>query len=218
MRKILLSVILICGCGKEGKVPQSAAVETKQEKPAAAVIEKKSEGVQMLGFDSAAFRKDEYSGDVIGGAHWNDRAGENFLVVSQKFSRTEDNTLQQIYGYLYRMVDGRRTLLWKIEDRAENWCDPGTGLASEVVVKDLDGDGIAENAFVYNVAGACDVSPVPYKLMLHSGATKYAIRGESTVTFTDTALGGTKEFDPAFKTAPAGFREFASELWDKAVR
>ena len=217
MRRILLAVILICGCAKESeKVPERPAAERKPETPSAGVVEKKS--VEMLPFDGAALGKDEYSGAIIGGAHWNDRAGENTLVVSQSMSKTENGTMQKIHGYLYRQGAGDRTLLWKIEDGAENWCDEGKGLASDIVVRDIDGDGIAENAFIYNIAGACDVSPIPYKLMLHSGATKYAIRGESRVDAGDTTLGGAKEFDPAFRTAPAGFRAFASKLWDEKVR
>jgi hypothetical protein len=108
--------------------------------------------------------------------------------------------------------------VWKVHDYAENPCDDGRGLVSRIEVLDLDGDGRAENAFVYNVAGPCDVSPVTYKLMLHSGAQKYAVRGTTRVDLGDgEPMGGDKRFDSTFATAPQEFRSFASSLWDRAV-
>jgi hypothetical protein len=86
------------------------------------------------------------------------------------------------------------------------------------MVEDIDADGIAENAFVYNIEGRCDVSPASHKLMLHSGGSKYAVRGTTRVFTGSDSVGGERNFDPAFDAAPEGFRRFASEIWSRYVR
>ncbi|MEP7220849.1 MAG: hypothetical protein ABI876_18130, partial [Bacteroidota bacterium] len=75
-----------------------------------------------------------------------------------------------------------------------------------------------QNLFVYNIAGACDVSPVQYKLMLHSGLRKFAVRGTTRVKPGGSlATGGEKKFDADFDSAPASYKQAASDLWDKIV-
>ena len=130
--------------------------------------------------------------------------------------------MQEIFGYHYTITPDTTRTLWTIRDFANNWCDEGAGLVSSVVVRDLNGDGIAENAFVYNVQGSCDVSPIPYKLMLHSNERKYAVRGNNKVMADmepgAEANGGEKNFDAAFDTAPPEFRALADSLWNATVK
>ncbi len=89
---------------------------------------------------------------------------------------------------------------------------------SPILVQDIDDDGVAENMFIYNVQGNCDVSPQTFKLMLHSGATKYAIRGTNTVKTGSVKVGGAKNLDDAFAQAPVLFKNAASAFWDKYVK
>jgi hypothetical protein len=171
--------------------------------------------VALRPFDSTTIPSDcRYRGSILAGSRWSDANGENLLIVSGRETVRDDATTQELFGYLY-LLDGDSTrLIWQIRDAADNYCDRGKGLVSGIATEDLDGDGVAENAFVYNLVGACDVSPIPYKLIMHSGATKLAVRGYGI----DVAgEGGDKAFDPAFDAAPKGFRAFASRFWDRYV-
>jgi hypothetical protein len=178
-------------------------------------------GVAMLPFDSTAARRLDHVGDLIGGAHWRDGNGENMLILSRRLTPSKEEgegQLEQLRGYHYLLTGDSTRLLWKIQDEADNWCDLGRGLVSPVEVRDLDGDGVAENAFIYNVWGSCDVSPIPYKLMLHSGEQKYAVRGTNRVFDGADSIGGEYKFDPAFDKAPEAFRQLAEEMWRNYVR
>lgn len=162
-----------------------------------------------------------YEGELIDGAKWIDNNGDNVLIVSGKAIRrgNSDVSTQQIFGYHYATKNGRTNLLWKIQDAAENKCGGGKILASPVYVQDINDDGVAETMFVYNAAGNCDrAAPAVYKLMLHSGAQKFAIRGTNAIKNGNAITGGEKIFDPAFDRAPAEFKSAASEFWDKYVK
>jgi hypothetical protein len=86
-------------------------------------------------------------------------------------------------------------------------------------IVDLDGDNIGESLFFYKLDDRCDVSPMPLKLMMHSGNTKLVIRGSIGV---DAGGGykvkGEKDFDAAFKNVPSKFKQYASDKWDKYVK
>ncbi|MDB5033772.1 MAG: hypothetical protein JWQ98_1013 [Chlorobi bacterium] len=219
---VFLAVALLAGCSKN-RVP-----DTKNVASGSAVRHDSARSTRNVGnsfrnlaFDKArAAREFKVTGKISGGAHWADANGENTLIISEESTRDKkqsDVTIQKIFGYLYAQQDSTR-LLWKMEDNAENYCDHGVGLASNIIVQDLDGDGVAENLFVYNIAGACDVSPVQYKLMLHSGSRKFAVRGNTHVKpGGTTVMGGEKKFDADFASAPASYKQAASDLWDKIV-
>jgi hypothetical protein len=222
----LVTIILLAGCtnrhdraARPDSFPQSVpSPATTGTTP----LQKRHGTVQRLPFDTAAVAKEyDHRGAIVGGARWIDSNGRNTLIISQELAPsglTEDAIMQRIYGYLYVQRDAPPKLLWKIQDQAENACDRGEGLVSDVIVEDLDSDGVAEDLFVYNVAGNCDVSPIAFKLMLHSGATKYAVRGTAAVFDGQDTVGGERHFDPAFDAAPPAFRRAAMRLWEKEVR
>jgi hypothetical protein len=176
IRLLLFSTIcatLLVGCND--KAQEHSATDTLHGASAAAAPVSATDsqsssapapGVAMLPFDTVAARALDHVGDIIGGAHWSDRNGENMLIVSRRYTPSKgdgDGQIEELRGYHYVISADSTRLLWKIQDEADNWCDLGYGLVSPVEVRDLDGDGVAENAFVYNVWGSCDVSPIPYK-------------------------------------------------------
>lgn len=236
----LMVLSLILGFVSFGCAHNQTAVATTDAKPAQsgaganAVTEAKNEPsvteTEIKG-DGAKFKKLVFSaknlpkaaafeGKILGGAKWLDNNGENVLIVSQKDSPAKENdaNIQQIFGYLYATKNGETKQLWKIQDSNENPCDSGRGLVSPVEAADIDGDGVAENMFVYNVVGNCDVSPATYKLMMHSGEKKLAIRGTNGVDAPGMKIKGEKNFDSAFDSAPAAFRQTASQFWNKHVK
>ena len=151
---------------------------------------------------------------------YTDTLGQHLLVLTEvpEFHPSgQDPDLRdaELYGYEFLQSGGRWTEVWKIQDFVR--ACPNDLLAQHVRgsadVTDLDGDGYAENAFVYRVACRGDVSPATQKLMMHEGATKYALRGEAKLTLPDGSYGGTCTPDPAFSGAPAAFLEHAREIW-----
>lgn len=218
----LLSLALLAACGeKKGSAPApgdsgratAPATPAPEQKPAPAAAK-----LEKLPFDKSALPgKCSYTGKVKDGAHWRDANGENWLVVSEQLSPTAEGKKQELFGYLWTVKGDSVQQLWKIQDMAENMCDEGKGLASDIMVDDVDNDGVAENAFVYNVQGNCDVSPTEYKLMFHSGQTKHAIRGASS----SNPGGGydTKRATNAdFGNAPDSWKKWAMALWDRTVK
>lgn len=201
---------------------RSSADEPKPPTPAAPVA------VRELPFKRSELPKEfGDTREILGGARWIDAGGDNVIVITGRTvpvqtldpSRDDEAQRQEIAGYCYVTRDGATQLAWKIADFAENPCDAGQGLMSDIVVKDVDGDGIAESAFVYNVVGSCDVSPIPMKLLMHSGRTKYAVRGTKRVSIGNGEFaGGEFTYDPAFDAAPPSYREFAAELWKQHSR
>lgn len=178
--------------------------------------------IQILPFDRKEAEAFAYQGSLKDGAKWRDKNGINLLLVTEaeeKKQGEEDTRIQRLWAYQYVTKAGRDSLYWSIKDFAENWCDEGKGLASPIVVKDLDRNGIGENAFLYNVQGSCDVSPIPYKLMMHAGSAKYVIRGTNDVPIGEGKYQkGEKIFDAAFNTAPKSYKTFASQMWDQYMK
>lgn|GEM_PF-3117376 len=210
-------------CGKDANAPRiTDSVAQQPDPPPAPAKAQAAQDISMLEFSPTTLPEEyRYTGDIVGGARWRDGNGENTLIVSHTFSRPkpdgEEERREEIFGYLYLNKADSARLLWKIQDNAGNYCDNGEGLVSKIKVADVDGDGIAENAFIYNIQGTCDVSPRPFKLMMHSGEKKFAIRGTNTVNPGGGREGGEKTFDATFEGAPKGFSEFASKLWDDTL-
>jgi len=230
----LLIVVVGCRIGGRSSNPEAGG-ETPSETPTAGSAdvtgrkkdeEKTPEKTESTGntFQKLEFSKEsaarryEFAGNIVAGAHWVDSLGDNTIIVTEsKIVRGTDDTEHLIFGYHYIIYkDGSTDLLWKIQDNARNYCDQGKGLTSPIDVRDLDGDGVGESMFVYNIAGGCDVSPIPYKLMMHSGAKKLAIRGTNSVEVPDYRQRGEKNFD-GFDSEPPVFREAASSFWDRYV-
>lgn len=167
-------------------------------------------------------------GTVAGGAKWTDKNGINVIVVvtniedvPKDVAKDSDDTKRfTLSAFHFTTKDGKTQQLWKTLDFSDNPCDQGHGLVSEVYVEDLDNNGIAENGFVYNVEGSCDVSPITYKVMMHSDVTKYVVRGTSKVVISadGETVGGDVKADDVFDMgSPADFKIWAMDLWTKHV-
>jgi hypothetical protein len=164
----------------------------------------------------------EYKGKILDGASWTDKNGDNILIITQTEVRTisADESEQYLYAYHYVNHEDGYTLLWSITDFVRSYCDVNCDyLPGTLEITDIDKDGIAESLFLYKLDDRCDVSPIPIKLMMHSGGKKLVIRGSIGV---DVGGGqrveGEKHIDAAFKTSPPAFKDYASEKWDKFVK
>ena len=239
---IFLAVFLIfCSCSKHDE--KTAGSDIKKDSTPATIQnndnlpgspaknnDKKSDindnnkgAVIKLKFDKNNIPSDcKFKGRIVDGARWKDKNGENILIITQTDVKrvNQDVRNQYIYGYMYTAGNDKWKQLWNITDFVESYCDveakyiPGT-----LELSDLDGDGIAENLFIYKLDGRCDVSPIPIKLMMHSGDKKLVIRGDTNVDFGNgQKFGGKKTFDDAFDSVPSSFKEYASKKWDNFMK
>lgn len=186
--------------------------------------------IQMLAFDQSALPKEiHYKGEVVAGARWLDKNGENLLLLCetgplkslrQEFGEDDAKTAH-LYGYHYVKDRNRYTLLWKLYDYME-FCRfdlEAAFLPNSLTITDLNKNGVAESTFLYRLGCRSDVSPVQLKLIMHEGKEKYALRGETLVPTADPnqKLGGQKTIDPAFGRAPRVFLDHALQQWNAFV-
>ncbi len=233
-------LLLFCSCSKQSdKSTESKKIDTvdstpvKMESQSGNSAKGKDEvsnttDIKDNSFSKLPFDKNDipsdciYKGKIIEGGRWKDKNGENILLISQTEVKrvNQDVRNQYLYAYLYILSSTKWNLSWNITDYVESYCDveakyiPGT-----LDITDIDNDGIAENAFIYKLDGRCDVSPIPIKLMMHSGDKKLVIRGDTRVDIGNgEKAGGKKTFDDAFNSVPVSYKEYASKKWDNFIK
>ena len=161
-----------------------------------------------------------YKGKLEIAKEWNDKLGDNLLLISIYDDYKNGN--QIMYGYLY--VNGY--LVWDIKDwTAVDYYDNGAGevIIEKVEITDLDSDNISEATIVYMLQStATDCCyPEKVKLIMHENDVKYAIRGSTAVKEIDDEHieGGEKEMygKDSFAKAPKIIINYASKLFDQVV-
>jgi hypothetical protein len=160
-------------------------------------------------------------GTVEAGRRWRDENGENFLLLTRtREVWTGDVRAREIHAYHYVRAGTGYRLLWHTTDFVRD-CDVDITLAyapGSLRITDVDADGVAESSFVYALACHGGVDPSDLKLILHEGATKYAIRG--TADLRDLAPdypAPEMRPDAALARVPA-LRAFAEGQWRRFVR
>ncbi len=179
--------------------------------------------IKMLPFKNELIARQLYTGKIVQGKRWKDKAGENIVILTVneiKYDAAkpgdmgEEDGKTELLAWHFTM-GAVPQLLWKTNDHV-GWC--GVDVVAEfcknsLSVTDLDKDGLAETCFVYLLACKGDVSPSTKKLILHEGAAKYAIRGSETLIFKGSKEGGDKTPDKAFSEAPPSFLKYALKQW-----
>jgi hypothetical protein len=187
--------------------------------------------IQILAFAPKALPQEiRYQGEVVAGARWLDKNGENLLLLcetgpvkSPVSPKSRENPYDEagmtagLHAYHYVKVKEQYALLWKLYDSVKI-CPfdlEAAFLPNSLTITDLDDNGIAESTFLYKLGCRSDVSPVRLKLIMHEGREKYAIRGRTVVptTVPEKKLGGEKSINPAFRRAPKVFLDHALRQW-----
>lgn len=152
-------------------------------------------------------------GEFQSGIKFTDKNGTNYLLFSKKAQL--QSAMLFVEDWVVPAKGAPRNLL-PVRDLVET-CEMGGVTArfhdAARSVTDLDGDGIAEVTFAYELSCRSDVSPGTYKLLLLENGTKYILRGETTVDPGDGIMGGTFTAEPTPSKWPAGFLRHATELW-----
>lgn len=177
--------------------------------------------------------RDVPAGVSIAGAfkaarRWTDRNGENLLILTRS-ADVGDSTLvrsggeviwsSEIHGYHFVGRGAGYRLLWQTIDFVRE-CPYDIFLdyaAGSLQVTDADRDGVAETTYVYNVDCMSDLSPAKMKLILHEGATKYAIRGTQDLRAVSADYPApAMQVDPSLASRPL-LRAFAVAQWQRFV-
>jgi hypothetical protein len=154
----------------------------------------------------------EYEGEVLSKKVWKDTNGENVVLFAKNESEIN------VYHYLVKPEEPK--LLRKVYDVVEN-CEWDTVLEfveQSITVTDLDKNDIGEITFAYRIACISDVSPKELKLLVLENGDKYIIRGETVINLGSEEMGGDKNIDPSFESAPKEFLLHADEVWSKVVK
>ena len=233
---IAITVMTLFSCGllkKKTSEDKSRAVEEKKTEQSNSVnkdsdVERKPAAiteVEMLVFDKSNLPPAiKYDGNVVTGKRWNDKNGENILILTKtnlkekkvRKSGYEETDLEcELYGYHYVSSGGSYSLLWKIQDFVkECWFDLTLDfIPGSLSITDLNEDGIAESTFLYKMSCRSDVSPSELKLMMHENDVKYALRGEMLIKMEGFTAGGNYKVDKSFDSAPDGFLDYAKSQW-----
>ncbi|MBN2891707.1 MAG: hypothetical protein JXL97_07560 [Bacteroidales bacterium] len=177
-----------------------------------------------LSFSESEISNDLYTGNIIDGKKWQDKAGINYLVLSEKTTtkaqqNSNDMKSYEIHGYHYIDNDGKFELIREVKD-FQNDCDLilDCGLCeNSLEITDLDGDNYGEATFMYYLYCAMDLSPSTVKLMLLENGEKYPIRGESYVNYGPEGMGGAINLGTEFTNAPSEFKDFATNKWNSII-
>lgn len=227
----LLTLLALTACD-DGPAVREPAADAPDPTPsaAAALTRAPVAPIEILAFDSVMARGLEHRGTMVEGRRWRDSLGEHVMILTQTgafpsatpTAPGEDPLRDaEIYAYDYlRRGDGWE-LLWRTTDFQRDCVfDLFAGFVpSSVSVTDVDADGLAEATFLYTLACRSDVSPATRKLIMHEGATKYAIRGTTDVSrMVGAEYGrGTREIDPSFESAAPAVRAYAVREWERFV-
>lgn len=152
-----------------------------------------------------------YKGTPVEAASWTDANGDNLVIITEV-----DGSNKELYGYHFIMDGNSGEELWMIQDFVKD-CEFDSYLnfvPQSLSITDLDGDGIGESTFLYRMTCTSDVSPFDLKLMMHESDNKYAIRG-TTLTM---GYGGEYKVDASFNNAPAEFKDYAIQMWQRHKR
>jgi hypothetical protein len=170
----------------------------------------------------------DYEGNLVAARLWEDGQGTNYLLLTRTPDIREPGLSEwgeamysaRLYGYHYRQQDGGFELLRRITDFVME-CDADLTVAhipASIAITDLDGDGLSEVTFLYEMNCTSDVSPLTLKLMMLEDGEKYAIRGTSIVGIGGgRQIGGEKGLGEEFASAPVALQDFASTHWDRFV-
>ncbi len=225
---LLVTAVIFTSCGKKDDVKttdsqkKDSTTQTKTETTTKTDTTGKNNsagGIKNISYEPGKLPASvKYEGKIVAGARWEDKNGQNVLIVCETEIRSKgDERSKELFAYQYIINGEDAKMLWKVNDFVKD-CPLDLSLSlipGSVTVTDINKDGIAENTFLYRMSCKGDVSPDDMKLIMHEGENKYAIRGERILLMDGKKYGGTMNTDPSFNKAPSGFFAYAREEWKK---
>jgi len=147
-----------------------------------------------------------YIGALLEAREFKDALGLHYYVATDVRTDKTDS----LFVRRYTKTAAGFVLDWQIRD----FSPYGITYETWLKIKDIDGDGVYETAFVYRVEG--DVVAhglMREKLILHYKNKKYAIRNTAHYGVDDDKA----TMDKSFDTLPKSVKAFVINMWNKEV-
>lgn len=137
-----------------------------------------------------------------------DASGEHVLMASRQASPDPQFAMQLSFVKHTRTPSG-----WKKDWQARDFLvtPPGASMPEIMLIKDVDGDSLADVFIAYTLPGQ-DKATDEGKLLVFYKDKKYAIRGAIARTPDDF---GSRKISPNFLSLPPVVQAQALQLWDK---
>jgi hypothetical protein len=158
-------------------------------------------------------------GVVHAGMRFTDKNGSNVVLLVHQVEGGDMNN-RRLWIYHYVEASGKRRVLRTVRDQEENCeLDNVAGFVDgSLAVTDLDGDGLGEIAFAYDLGCMSDVSPKGRKVVLLENGEKWILRGQSRVDpGGGPRLGGAFTPDPPQNRWPKTLHDHAVDVWQNLV-
>jgi hypothetical protein len=180
-------------------------------------------GITQEALDVDSFERPPETGQdgvVAGGSRFTDRNGTNVVVLIHQVEEGGDRNNRRLWVHHYVEAAGKRRMLRTVRDQEENCeLDNVAGFVDgSLAVTDLDGDGLAEVTFAYDLGCMSDVSPRGRKVVVLENGEKWILRGQSRVDVGGgQRLGGRFTADPPQKNWPKTLHDHAIDVWQRFV-
>ncbi|MGC4062090.1 MAG: hypothetical protein QM749_15075 [Aquabacterium sp.] len=138
-----------------------------------------------------------------------DTVGEHIVLATRQMAPEPVQGTQIQFSKFTKSASG-----WKRDWQARDFLlDSGSRISTSeiILLKDVDGDGLAEVFIAYSLPGRTG-EPDTGKLLVYYKDHKYAIRGAIARTANDF---GSRKMDAGFQALPAQIQAQALQLWDK---
>jgi hypothetical protein len=150
---------------------------------------------------------------------WNDKTGENWLILSrmqpykEKDEYGEEGESVELFIYQFSGKDGVYQPVWSFSEKEVACIFDVTAelVKAATSITDLDEDGLAETTVIYRTACRSDVSPSTMKLLMHEGTATYKLEGASWYGMGDTKFDITED-NANLETLP-GYKGIEDELF-----
>ncbi|WP_051305018.1 M949_RS01915 family surface polysaccharide biosynthesis protein [Chitinilyticum litopenaei] len=170
-------LILLAACGKTDPPPAASSTASA---PAAG-------GPALRHLQQAELPAGvELRGKLVDALRWQDADGDKLLLLSAweeegKITDAAPDGSRSAYlaAAHYQLGGTKPRRLWLLNDGVQDCGFDVTATFDPAATRvvDVDGDGRAETLLGYRMTCTSDVSPYTYKLIVHAGQQKYALRG-----------------------------------------
>ena len=227
---MLVSICLLFACSKKVDEPKAAetekVAEVKKEAPKAEEnVEKKEAAMKFA--EVKYLEKDlpktvKFSGRAKHGLRWQDKNGENWLVLSESLKTVDHHGVkhteaQNLYA-THVAINGDAVKVLRTIKEIKPECEFDWIASFEpkaMSILDLDGDGYGEATFSYRTSCTSDLINSTYKLVVLENGEKHILRGTDILSEKKYQFKGDGEFkSDGFKDSKK-LLEHAKSVWDK---
>lgn len=164
-------------------------------------------------------------GIIAGAQRISDSAGDHVLILAREAGTSPANPQSGRIEHieLRATMYGHAGADWKPEWTIHDLVDcPGLDAAADffpkaVTFTDLNGDGRVEVSVPYHMFCGGGVDSHTVKVILREGATKLAMRGESTMLYPGQApFGGVRQYDKSLlQPVRAAYKKHMDRIWQE---